>query len=557
MRLYLFIIFTLLFGITFFVYKDFFQTFYQQDEWHSLGSMKTSGIHFLVDKLSVFDIITFGNRPLAWILGTVLLSWFPFNIGPYVIFSLFIHATNAFLIYLLLKNLKLSEISALIGSLFFLLNATGKQAVLWISAGIATLPSTTGILIGFLFYLSYLKTNKNKFFLGFILSIIFSLGFKESALFILILIPLLDISYNFGKKRKFLVSKSSMILLLFSVLVFVSKFLSVFLFASSSTRYVNASSGSGLARLIWNSITYPIESFSQIIVPDGVIFPLSKKIMENIFPYFETTGYAGVVSEKIMVEFVSILIAFFLLPFMFILFQRKEKFPVILGTLFFLLSFIPYIVLIKANGYLESRYYYLSVVAVSILVSLLTNDIVTFQKKKVSVRAIRYALYIVPIGFFIWYIFIHVSFIQKQISFQIERAVLQRPILEKIVKEKPELSKKQIIYIESDHEFITDGNPLPFQAGIGHILLVYYAYKNDDSGLNPFIDDNYFWQLGNQGYKVYGDRGFGFFANKELLEKELVRQNLSVENVVAFRYKSESNTLSNITDSVRTTLQAN
>lgn len=549
------IVIFILFSLTILTFKGLSQTFYQQDEWHSLGVMRQSGIEFIFSESSPFDILTLANRPIARLVGVMLLGGFPFNIAPYVFFSLALHSINAFLVYLLIKNLNLSKTSALVGSIFFLFNASGKQAILWISAGIATLPSTTAILIALLFYLFYLKTDKHRFLIWSILSVVFSLTFKENGLFILLLIPLLEFFHNLTRQKKFMISKSSIILLLFSALIFVFKFFSVFFVTSSTSRYVNISSEGGAWRLIWNSITFPIESISQIFIPDLAIFPFARKVTENIFPYFESTGYAGVVSEKIIVELLSLLAAFFILPIVIFLFQRKDKFPVILALLFYIFSFIPYIVLIKSNGYLESRYYYLSVASAAIFLSLFVSDAINFLKNKISRKGLRLIFYIVLLILFLKYCSLQITYIQKQIDFQIQKAVVQKPLLERMFKLRPKFSEKQVIFIDSDHEFITPGNPLPFQAGVGYVLLTYYAYKTDDAGLTSFLQDDYFWQLGNQGYREYGSRGFGFYANEEILKKETAMYKIDPENVTSFRYDSVKNKIYDITIEIQKALE--
>src|SRR3989344_5494752 len=551
-----FLMFSIFFLISLLVYAGLHETFYQQDEWHSLGRIHAFGISYVFSDSSFVNLLLLESRPLARLTNFTFFGLSPLNMTPIFIFAVFFHALNAFLVYKLAKHFNMNNIIAAIAALFFLLSSSGKQAVLWFGTVAGTLQSTAGILASLYFFLKYLDSNGRPDATFSILFLILSLGFKESGLFLLLLFPLLEISKNMIKKKKLLITAPSIILLLVAIVTFVVKFTSVYFVHDTVTRYISVGSGGGLIRLLWNTLTFPIESFSQILIPAEVVFPLSRRIIESGFSYFETSGYAGLISELIVVELVSVLLSFLIIiPLVLLLSRRKEKWPVVFILLFYFLSFIPYLVLIKPNGYLESRYYYLATIPVTFMLGISFQNLLEKSKKVIKQRN-AYLLFsciiFISIGL---YFMMHISFINDQLNFLKERGVTQKHILSEITRQHSSLSQKQVFYIESDHSFIVPNNPLPFQNGIGYTLLVAYAYKNNTDRLNPFLLDNFFWKLGNQGYFEKKGQGFGFFTDLDEVRKQIENGKFRKDNITAFRYDSVRNKIYDITKEIQGKLE--
>lgn len=535
--------------ISFLFYKGLTNTFYQQDEWHTLGSIKVNGLGNITNGASVFDIITLSNRPLGRLTANFFLASFPFKLDPLMTYTLVLHAVNGFLLFLIIKRILKSSLFSILGSIFFLVNDTSKQAIIWASASLSTVPSGTGILLSILFYLFFLEKRKAKFAVLSIIFFVLSIGFKDTGIFLILFLPALDIIYQLHKKGKIVYKKLPLTIFLFGILLIVLKIINVFFLEPSFSGYASGDT-SGVHRLIWSSITYPIETISQLFIPDSFFYPFSLRTTFNLFPYFEKVGYAVQVSEKLVLEILSILATFiFIVPVFVMTLFRKDKFPVFFFTLLYILSFLPFIVIVKSSAYLESRYYYTLLFPVVIFLAVAMKDFASIAK-----RYFPRAHSILLLSFFTLYFLLitfHVHFIRTQISFQKERALIRKSILSSIYSQKPKLEKKQIFYIESDHNFIAPNNPLPFQNGIGYTLLVLYAYKSGDDGLSPFLSNNFFWELGNEGYLEEKERGFGFFANIEKLDKEFKNKKFQKNDIVAFRYDSVENKIYNITDKIQ------
>ncbi|MBI2031226.1 MAG: hypothetical protein HYT08_01290 [Candidatus Levybacteria bacterium] len=540
------------FAIILFLYRDLIQTFYQQDEWHTLGTLRAEGISYIFSGPSLTGLLLLENRPLARLTNLVLFGQFPLNIIPLFLFSTFFHTINSYLLYKIAYRFIRNHFFSALVVLFFIFNATSKQAVLWFGASTGTLPAVSFILLSILFFLNFLHSKKTFYLIGSVITLSISLGFKENALFLFLLFPFVEFVYFISKKNKVKVSRFSFFFLFLGILIFVLKFLSLFFTVTSNTRYIGSEVSGGLLRLVWAAITYPFESLSQIIIPGEIIFPLSRKVTEIIFPYFEPTGYAGIISEQIIVEFISVLAAsLFILPILFFLFSRKEKWPIIFSFPFYLLAFIPFIVLIKPNGYLESRYYYLPAAPLVLIIGMGFQGFFGGLKRITNNIKLSLPIYSVTLFLIGFYLIMNAGFIQDQISFLKERGAIQRHILSEILVKHPIIAQREVIYIESDHSFIVPNNPLPFQNGIGYTLLVVYAYKNNTDRLNPFLLDNFFWKLGNQGYFEKNGQGFGFFTDLTKLKEEIANEKFKKENITAFRYNSEKNEIYDITREIQ------
>ncbi len=530
------------------VFRDLSQTFYQQDEWHTLGILKTEGISYLLSESTLKGMLLLENRPLARLTNYFLFGQFPLNIFPLFLFSVLLHTTNAFLIYKIASNFIKSYLWIILGTLFFIVNATSKQAVLWFGTTTGTLPAATLIFLSIFLYLKYLERKKALYLLSSIVALIASLGFKESGLFLFLFFPVTDFFYSLIKNKKLIISRFSLGVLIVGLLLFASKFLNVFFAATSSSRYLNTATSGSILKLVWAAITYPLESLSQIIFPAEVIFPLARKITEAVFPYFEPSGYAALISEQIVVEFISVLATIiFILPVIIFLFTHKDKWPIIFILSFYILTFVPFIILVKPNGYLESRYYYIPAAAVGILLGIFLENFTKFISKILRKKIIINIAYVLLIGTSFFYLYKNISFIQDQLNFLNERAGIQKYLLAQILKNHPQFLPKQVFYIESDHSFIVPNNPLPFQNGIGYSLLVAYVYRIDNPRLNPFLTDNYFWKLGSQGYVEYGQQGFGFFADKKMIREEIRMGKFNYSDITAFRFNSSQNIITDIT----------
>lgn len=100
---------------------------------------------------------------------------------------------------------------------------------------------------------------------------------------------------------------------------------------------------------------------------------------------------------------------------------------------------------------------------------------------------------------------------------------------------------KNIFFITSDEDYYATGNKVPFQQGTGYTLMVLYY----DSGKIPsqLLAEDFLFEIGSQGYKEIGGKGFGYFWDPQELKSQLKANDLSDNSVIFLNYNSEDRKL--------------
>lgn len=226
--------------------------------------------------------------------------------------------------------------------------------------------------------------------------------------------------------------------------------------------------------------------------------------------------------------------------------KKDENRLIVLSLSIIVASIWPYIVLTRGDSYLESRYYYLSVVGISLLIGILSKYI--FTKKNVLFTSLLF----IAIGI---YLLSHFFSIQKDLSMQLNLAQERLVLLNDIKKSGLTLGKNTVLYISSDKDYLVPNNPLPFQEGLGYTMLVWlYSPKTN---LEPLVMQNYLWDLGTQGYKKIGNGGYGFYSNYKDLEEAYKKNNFPVNDIYAYSWDSTSMKLSNNSSKIRSNFTKN
>jgi len=143
-------------------------------------------------------------------------------------------------------------------------------------------------------------------------------------------------------------------------------------------------------------------------------------------------------------------------------------------------------------------------------------------------------------------------FLNKNLEIFAERGRVRKSILNSIVQTIPNLPNKVVIYTQSDQSYYglpPEEKILPFQSGLGQTLLAWY-YPTEKFP-KEFFEDRFLWEIESQGYQEVGNRGFGYFRDKDLLREAIRQYNLPEESVVSFSWNGKRNLLTNITDEVR------
>lgn len=524
------------FGVTLLLYWRLFFTFYQQDEWQAFGHFIALGWRAIGENLSFVDLILAKGRLLTVGIYDLIFTVEPYGVITIFSITLFLHALNGLLIYLLIQKLFRNKYVAIIATLFFLTNSIANQAVTWAGASIAIVGSTTCVLFSIFLLLDYVENNSMRSYIFSFILLFISLQFKESAL---VWIPLYIVVPLLFLKRK--ITQKYLLIAIVPLIYFVL-FLSLRVGGSLTSAqkvgdYINSTHNVKQVVLA-NALTYTSTSFAQIIIPPEFIYPLAK--------WFFSTEYLSIVSnpqfDLLYQSFGADMInMFFSLIFLGILIlcvtytKEYKRFWLFLGM--FLSTLLPYIIIQRGSSYLESRYYYLLLIPMSGFVGLILYALTKLKVKLYSIVVCMLIILIVS----------YICIVQKELKKQVSYAQARNTILHTLKEEVPRLKKNTVFFIQSDQSYVSLTNPLPFQEGIGYTFLA-YLYNTDDKELNPLLIDNFLWDTGTQGFRKIGERGYGLFTEKTLLTKALREKQFTNKDVISFYWDSKSHKLINKTE---------
>lgn len=149
---------------------------------HGLDKKPISSSYRPIQTLTyAIDLLLWGSGPKGFHLGNVL-----------------IHIINAILVFFIIRKLFNSLFLSYFTSFLFAIHPVNTQCVTYIS-GRADILVATFMLLSFLFYINYRKTNSTPFILSSIALYLFAVYTKESAIFNL---PLILFIYNMSFDRK-------------------------------------------------------------------------------------------------------------------------------------------------------------------------------------------------------------------------------------------------------------------------------------------------------------------------------------------------------------------
>jgi len=166
-------------------------------------------------------------RPLQFVCYSIIYQFLKINPIPYHLFSVLFHFGSAVLLFLLLRDFKISKLIAFFSSLLFVVHPINTQAVSYVSG----LGEPLGLFFLLLAFLVYRKENffKNKFYAYslFFLFIILSLLSKERSVIFLFLFFIMEISFpkekksfkDFIKNKKIFISISILIILFYFFII--------------------------------------------------------------------------------------------------------------------------------------------------------------------------------------------------------------------------------------------------------------------------------------------------------------------------------------------------
>jgi len=216
------------------------------------------------------------------------------------------------------------------------------------------------------------------------------------------------------------------------------------------------------------------------------------------------------------------------------------------------LSFVPVAFALpqRNSSYIDSRLLYNSMISVSIWFACIFSYI---SKKLEKISSL-----LTPIFFFLLVLVIY-----KQMTITMREvkgvAITGKQMTTFIASFKKyevnyEGVSKPVYYFSSDKNFFYNNNKLPFLLGSGYIisLLDYPSGRIPKEALkNEFLVD-----FGAQGYIEDKTKGYGYYYDYQELLKSLQDNLFNVDQVIAYRFDSNTNKVSDITDKIRQQLRS-
>lgn len=528
------------------VFLNLPNTFYQQDEWKTLGNNLAAGMGIFAN-ISPLQLLFGELRPFSGLMYLIFLGFYKFTVVPTAIFGIVFGIINSLITFYLAEKITKKRLIAFIASVFLITDSVSHQAVTWASA-VSTLPAVTLILTAIIMHLKYFDTNNKKYLAISFISAILSLYFKGIGLFLFILFPLMFFIY----KRKSILRKKNLEdmlrinfpLLIFGVLTFMFRFWEVFFRTEKIAGFASGAGNSDFVQtVLFRLFLYPVTSLFQAFVPSLDLYSITPIITKIQYKFLANSPLTDLISQTIVADMASIVGAFAILGLLgFVMYKSKDKIMnrnILFILLFFFLSFLPYIVLDRGSAYLESRYSYLGAVGAGILLGYIVYFFVSINK------------YFKWVTIFLVFVFLfhQASIIRKDIDYQVVLGDQRKAVLNGIRSNYPKLSDKNIFYVTSDKGYYGDITN-PFQNGLGYVLEVYYY---DSSGKIPkdFLIQGFLWDLGSEGYKEKGNLGFGYFQDLDKMVKVMQEDKLSASTIHAFFIDSSTMKIVNITDSIK------
>ncbi len=534
-------------------YNELFRTFYQQDEWIAVGYAMENGKELLL-KYPLLNILAGTGRILGTSISIFFLTYFPFQIWPFSIFAILFHFINVLLVFFITRKVAKNFFIAVMTGFFFALSSVSDQAVIWAGAVTNVLPSSLLIFLSIFFYLNYVERQEKRWLIMSFSTAIIAYYFRESAIFLLIFLPFL---YVLQSKKSFNVKQIIRIFSLhFPLIIFLLSMFIIRLIDLQSRFYSGhfvTNAAFVKEKILFHSLLYPITSLSQMFVHPVQMFSWASLFEKIYYPYMTIMVPSPAVYEFVVADMLSFFFSFLLLFIIFLLYQHRKQYrkTIVFMMSFIFLSFLPYAILDKSNAYLESRYYYTSIMGAGVLFGILGDFLRSYLTKFPDLKKVATVLVFMIA---LLYFYNQFTWIKKDVQLQVVLGDERKNFLVSVKRLLPRLNEKTILYFTGSQDFYTADNKVPFQLGPGYILMTWYY----DTGAIPssFIREEFLSHLFAQGYKEDKGKGFGYYRDFEKLRQDTEKYHFYPTDIYSFYYVASEKKLINISERIRADLNA-
>jgi hypothetical protein len=522
-------------------------TYYFHDEWRQLAHVMIYGVGYEIQGTSIVALMVGKGRILGTFINNIFYYYFPFEVGPFILFSLIVHFINSILVFRITNRIIKQFWPAFFAGLFFAVSFRHEQALSWVGASVQMIGSLFFLLMSLDFFLSYI-TKKSK--RNLVVSAVFfytSYLFKESVLFFPIVLVVLIAS------RQILAKKVNKTFLFSTLILFIIGIPLAFrLFGRYTTNTQGYTGSAIILKQFVNSIFYPLVTFGQYVLPYRFIYRAAAWVLMMWYPFMNTGGNIESLLHFPLADMVSLFASSILLIGITVVFVRYKKirFWIYAGFVYYVLSFLPiaFHLIHRYDTQIESRFVYTTTPAVAFLFACVLSYVLGLLRKMRPVTANITQVLLVLSLILINYKIALVT--QREVGVSAYEGKAMTGFISRIKNTMPKLSNNTIVYFESDRTYFYDNNILPFKLGNGYVLSILYyfdGYIPEASLLKePLLD------FGSQGIVKGNGKIFGYYQNKEMLKNDCINKHVfSANQVRAFRFISNADTVIEITEEIR------
>lgn len=524
-------IFLFFFILVSIAYWGLWNTYFQQDEWFLFGRAIFQTQHL---PLSLFDFASKHFWPLGNLFWLSLYKTFAFNSFYYAWTAIILHSIVSFLVWKFTGFFTKNKIIPYLLGFFFAISFPGTQPIVWFVVPPFLLPSIMFILL----FMIYLFTRIEKKKLGIRDSVILfllyllSFSFREESMILIVLLPISLFLFWKENKRKLL--KPTLILIFLMIFLVLGRFA----FEQINGEHIVFEQGSQKAITAYNLVSIPPKMIVQNLFELEDLWHVSALYTKYAFPWLVADGRTiieVVFEDLVMFIFIPIV---FLIGYFFSKANEVNRRKMIFALFWIFTSSA----IIAFGGrrlqFLESRYLYLGNIGVILLilsiVEIVLKTSIVYKRLILGSFLLAYALLGV-------YYYCGIRWRVTQIYTPL--AIQRKSVISQILKNYPSISKNTVFLVrcQSKKDCISNGLVLPFQSGVGQMLMVIYGSR-DEEAYAPFFREFYLWDWEAQGYKKINGVGFGYFRNKIDPIIKLVKQGkIKPEDVISLNYSYSKN----------------
>lgn len=533
-------------------YKDIVHTFYQQDEWLTLGYVKAGAGIAMMEKATFLDLLGGKYRVLSLPLQILIYQYIGFNTYAVGIMALALHLSATLILYRVLNMLTENKTVSFITGLLFVVLSTSIQSISWYATTFQTIPSFIFLFLSLYFTMVYIKVKRSRYFWLSFISSVAAFLFKESGGIALLLNPILYILYSKPKLHVIPLIKKYGIFIGYVVYIGYTRYLNVLVTPQYLGSTYLAASSSAYQKILINALLYPYLSFSQIFLPQKFVYE-SAVLFQNIYYQCCTTGSTAVsMAQNLTSDLLSSFVSTGLVLIVALAYAvSKKRTTLQFLILSYVLSYFPFITLERGSSYMDSRYMYISGAVGSALIIYSLSELISSIHNKIA----RISLLGIVSVCIVSLMLIHIKIdrnIFRVLAYESQERLL---ILKQIKQLVPRLPEKPVFYIETNNKngyYGVTSQTLPFQQGIGHTLMVWYA--DDAQASKPLLASYFLWGIKDQGYKEFQNYGFGYYSDIEELKNAVWSNQIQRKQIIGLYYDTDQKKMTNITDTVTGTL---